>query len=79
MTLWRSSNDNINVVDVNNDYYNSMIVKACDNFFMRLAMIPSYKEVLRSQCFDVLLRSFTDIITSGLTLILMIFWILHII
>jgi hypothetical protein len=63
-TLWRS-NDSINVDDVNNEYYNSVIVKACDDFFMRLASIPGYKEVLQSECFDILLRSFTDIIAAG--------------
>ena len=71
-TLWRS-NDSINVDDVNNEYYNSVIVKACDDFFMRLALIPGYKKVLQSECFDVLLRSFTDIIVAGWILILMIF------
>ena len=71
-TLWRS-NDSINVDDVNNEYYNSVIVKACDDFFMRLALIPGYKKVLQSECFDVLLRSFTDIIVAGWILIMMIF------
>ena len=63
-TLWRSNNS-IHVDDVNNEYYNSVIVKACDDFFMRLASIPGYKKVLQSECFDVLLKSFTDIIAAG--------------
>lgn len=71
-TLWRSNNS-INVDDVNNEYYNSVIVKACDNFFMRLSSIPGYKKVLQSECFDVLLKSFTDIIAAGWILIIMIF------
>jgi len=76
-TLWRSI-DSINVDDVNNEYYNSVIVKACDDFFMRLASIPRYKKVLQIECFDVLLKSFTDIIAAGWILIMMIFLILYI-
>jgi len=74
-TLWRST-DGINIVDVNNNdnmndnHLNTLIVKACDGFFMKLAIIPGYTEVLRSECFDVLLKSLKDLITSGLIYIM---------
>ena len=63
-TLWKD-NDNILINDVDSCHFNPTIVMACNELLMRMAMMHGYDEVLRKECFDVLIKNLKDSIISG--------------